>query len=76
MSDMAAANKSFKNRATFMRDEQLAGLTYAEAAEKWRTIEEIADTFEHDGVRTADEVSELDIRDAIDDYQAMRRLGL
>ena len=70
------AKNDASRRARYIRDAQLHGLSYAEAAERWRASEEIADTFLHDGVRTESEISEAEIRDAIDDYQAIRELGL
>lgn len=67
----------FQRQKRYIRDAQLLlGLTFEEAAERWRISGEIADTFLHDGIRTADEISEGEIQDAIDDYKAITRLGL
>ena len=70
------AKNYFSRRARYIREAQLHGLTYDEAAERWRTSVEITDTFRHDGIRTSAELSEVDIKDAIEDYRAIRRAGL
>ena len=70
------AKNDASRRSRYIRDAQLHGLTYAEAAERWRVSEEIADTFLHDGVRTEADLSEAEIRDAIEDYQAIRMSNL
>ena len=63
-------------RARFIRQHQLQGGTYAQAVEIWNAADEIADTFDHDGIRTAEGLSDGAIRDAIADWHAVRKLGL
>ena len=69
-------NKSYKERLRHLVNIQTQGGTYEQAAEMWRAADEIAETFEHDGIRTEVELSDGDIRDAIADYHAVRRAGL
>ena len=65
-----------KCRRRFIREHQLKGGTYAQAVEIWNAADEIADTFEHDGVRTDAEISLGEIQDAIADWHAVRKAGL
>ena len=44
--------------------------------EAWRASEEISEVFEHDGIRAADQLTDADIRDAIEDWIAIRKAGL
>ena len=37
---------------------------------------EIADSFANDGIRTADDLSDGEIRDAVADWRLLRELGL
>lgn len=69
-------NKTARTRARFIREHQLKGGTYAQAVEIWNAADEIADTFEHDGVRVDADLSDGDIRDAIADWHAVRKAGL
>ena len=64
------------DRACFLRDQQLAGRTRAQALEKWTAICEITDTFAQEGIHTAEELSEGDVQDAIADWIAVREAGL
>lgn len=68
-----AVNKTYRNRRDFVRDMQLEGFTYDQAVEMWHDTDEIADTFEHDGIRTAEEITDLDIKDAIADHRAVKQ---
>lgn len=69
-------NAEYRHRKRFFRDQQLAGGTYDSAREDWNGADEIADTFLHDGIRTAEELSEGAIHDAIQTWRAIRRAGL
>ena len=60
----------------FIRDHQLHGGTYTSAVEIWLASAEIADSFANDGIRTADDLSDGDIRDAVADWRLLRELGL
>ncbi len=75
-----ADNKTARSRLEFIRDVQLNGGTYEQAVEWWNDADEIADeiadTFLHDGIRTAEDLSDGQIRDAITDYRAIREMGL
>ena len=66
----------FRERARFIRNHQLHGGTYASAAELWLASAEIADSFANDGIRTADDLSDGEIRDAVADWRLLRDLGL
>ena len=63
-------------RSRFLRDQQLAGRTRQQALEMWSASCEIADSFAHDGIRTAEELSQGAIHDAIADWIAVREAGL
>ena len=63
-------------RARFLRNHQLQGGTHASAVDIWNASAEIADSFANDGIRTADDLSDGEIRDAVADWQMMRELGL
>lgn len=71
-----AVNKSARNRKKFFRDIQLDGGTYEQALYLWNAANEVTDTFLHDGIRTAEELSDGQIKDAIADYRAIREMGL
>ena len=51
-------------------------LPHAQAVDIWNASAEIADSFANDGIRTADDLSDGEIRDAVADWQMMRELGL
>ena len=65
-----------RERARFIRKQQLAGSSYQEAVEVWDASSEIADSFARDGIRNAEQLSEGEIQDAIDDWKALKRMGL
>ena len=65
-----------RERAAFLRDQQLAGRTRQQALEMWSASCEIADSFAHDGIRTAEDLSQGAIHDAIADWIAVREAGL
>ena len=65
-----------RERARFIRNHQLHGGTYASAVEIWLASAEIADSFANDGIRTADDLSDGEIRDAVADWRLLRELGL
>ena len=69
-------HNNFRERARFIRAHQLRGATHAQAVEMWNSSAEIADSFANDGIRTADDLSDGEIRDAVADWQMMRELGL
>ena len=70
------AKNDARERKRFIREHQLAGNTYQEAVEIWNASGEIADSFAHDGIRAAEDLSEGDIQNAIDDWKTLMRLGL
>lgn len=69
-------NKNYLTRLEFIRDIQLKGGTYAQAVEMWNAADEIADSFERDGINVVADLSEGDIRDAVADWRAIKELGL
>ena len=73
---MSNLSNNFRERSRFLRDHQLRGGTRDSAMEAWRASEEIAEVFEHDGIRTADQLANADVRDAIEDWIAVRKAGL
>lgn len=72
---MPAKNDS-RERARFFRDHQLAGGTYKSALEIWNAADEIAEGYENDGLRTADQISDGEIREQVSIWRRLRELKL
>ena len=70
------ARNDARERARFIRKQQLAGSSYQEAVEVWDASSEIADSFARDGICAAEQLSEGEIRDAIHDWKTLKRMGL
>ena len=65
-----------KVRAKYIRDFQLKGGTYEEAAANWNEAGDVVDGMRDFQGRLPKEVSKEDISDAISDWRAIKEAGL
>lgn len=68
------AKNDTRARARFFRDHQLAGGTYESALEIWNAAEEIAEGYANDGLRTADQISDGEIREDVATWRRLQEL--